>query len=360
MFDAIRNAAVLGGLALCVTLVLGSKRRAVWALGITLVTFAASIALGVVEIGSATLLASNVSWSAVSKLFAWSVLAALLFAVGGVRGIGSPISGAFIGGLAFGGLASGLALANQHDEANAKARIVLAASAASLAGPLGTECALLFDVHLQFGGAITLAIALAFIGAWPARMTAKMERVGDPLALVLAVVVFIVAWWFPTVGLGIAVASLLIVAAAKRALDERASVRLTPETRAGRFTWWACVVAVMLLMTPAGVIGFTLESLPEMQRFVGRWTPEMTGAITVIWTSLGSALPIALFGFQALELDPFVFNQETWRAILATAAIGTGGAGLILCGKDTFVAGWRRWALQIIVLFLAIQQGWFA
>ena len=360
MFDAIRNAIVVGVLALCVTLTLGSKRRAIWAIGLLLLTLAVAFGLGVLDTSSFRLISSSAPWSAIGRLFAWSVLAALVFAVGGVRGLGSPVSGAFMGGLAFGGLASGLSLAHRHTEPNAKARIVLAASAASLAGPLGTECALLFDAQMNFFGALGIALLLALIGAWPAGMTAKMERVGDPLALVLAFAVFIVAWFFPSVALGIAVGGLLIIAAVKRALDERAGVKATPPERDGRFTWWVCVVIVMLLLTPAGVLGFTLESLPEFQRLVGRWSPELVGATALLWSAFGSALPIALYGEQVLQLDPSAFSDEVWRTIIATSAIGTGGVALILCGKETLRAGWRRWLLQILVLATAVSRGWFA
>jgi len=358
VFDAIRNAVVLGVLALCVSLTLGSKRRAIWAIALTILTLGAAMGLGVLGLSSFKLM--TVPWSSIARLFAWSVLAALVFAVGGVRGLGSPVSGAFMGGLAFGGLASGLSLAHHHNEPNAKARIVLAASAAAVAGPLGTECALLFDTQMDFLSAVGLALLLAIIGAWPAGMTAKMERVGDPLALVLALAVFVAAWFFPDIALAVAAIGLLVIAAAKRALDERAAVKTTPPERAGRFTWWVCVVVVMLLLTPAGVLGFTLEGLPEMQRYVGRWSPELVGGVALLWGALGSALPLALFGEQLLQLDPTAFNDEVWRVVIAASAVGTGGIALILCGKETVRAGWRRWLLQILVLVAAVNRGWFA
>jgi hypothetical protein len=357
--EAIRNAIVLGALALLTSGVLASKRRATWALGLALVSTLSAAVLGVLTLSGVDITLAAAPLDAVGRLFLWWVLAALLVAVGGVRGVGSPINGAFIGGMAFGGLGSGVALAIQHGEAKSKARIMLAACAGAIAGPLGTEASVLLGAQPVFWRSFSLALVLAIIGAWPAGMASKVERVGDPLLLVLSAPILAVAWFNPTAGLGLALVSLGVLAAVKRNFNERQRTTSARPERTGWYTWWLCTVLVLLLLTPAGVLGYAVESLPYLERTAGRFLPEIVGGASFLWSTFGGALPVALTAEQFTRLDPHGLDAETWRAVVAAAAVGSGGLGLRICGRQTLKAGWHRWVLQVAVVALAITTGWF-
>ncbi|MBN1334841.1 MAG: hypothetical protein JXB39_02660 [Deltaproteobacteria bacterium] len=345
MDPQIRNAVVVGGLAVLVPAAVFLRRRHGLVAWIVLaLALGSALCLGVIDPSGLKVLAAAVPTEAAVRLAAWALLGVLVHAARGVGPARFPLLGAFVGGAAFGGPAAGLALAYGRDPRSA-ARIVVCAAGGGLCGPLGNEAALL----LGFPGIATVPLGLALAGVAAVGRPLPREGGGSPILGVAAPVA-----WATALCLGANVGLLVGLLAAGGAAWIRRSPGPIP--RPSRLAWAVAVLGSAWILAPSGAVTWLSDALRWAPSSLGGLGVPLVGAASLAMSLLVTPFPGVVAVRVATSADPSLIGPALHALVVAGAGVGSLLALLVVAGPGVLRAGALRLlaALGLALAFVAV------
>jgi hypothetical protein len=350
MDEAIRNAVVFGAVAL------GCGALAWWPrwgwLGASLLAAGAVVAalvLGILSLEPA-LWAAAWPLEPVLLCLGWAALGLGLRRLGGVGGYGPPLLGAFMGGAAFGALPVAVGLAPGQPPRQA-ARLVLAATAGGLCGPLGSAPLLLLGrpgLQLSLVPLVLVFASLALLpgGVGPVRpATGRAPRLLQLIAVPLWGMALFLS---PGLALGAALLSVLGLVVWQRAA-------LRPGLGWRGPVWFLALCLSVLLLVPAGALDFAVANVDDIRVAVGRMLDLGFGMDGLVVASLVGGPPLALAGALAASSDPGALDLDLRAALVGGAALGSTLPAMAIAGPEVLRSSIVRWVAVALLVF-----GWLA
>ena len=346
MDEAIRNAVVFGALALVAG---GCAWWPRWGwLASSVVAGAAvvcAVVLGVFDPTAPAVWISAWPGEPLLLLLGWGLLNLGIYRLGGPGVGGASVPSAFVGGAAWGALPLALAQARGQHPRQA-ARLVLAAVAGGLCGPLGSAPLLLLGDRGVLALLWPLGLALAALAALPLRGVPQGSARGGFASWLLLGASLPV--WLLAVLVAPQVALLVGLVLVWGLVVWRRPAVAWPAWRPG--VSLVAVLLCVLMLVPAGVLDFLAAGLDDARVMVGSLLDAGFGLAGL---ALGAALggvPIGLAGALTACSDPVSLSPGLRAALIAGAAVGALIPVLSWVGSGALRAGWGRWAGAALLL----------
>jgi hypothetical protein len=354
MDEAIRNAAVFGGLALACGSLGWWPRWGAWAAAaLALGAWIAALWMGVTPAADLMVLRGALPAEPLLLLAGWGLLALGLRRLDAAGGFGPSALGAFLGGAAFGALPVALALASRRSP-RAAARCGLAAVAGGLCGPLGSAPLLLLVEPGVLPALWPLGSALGLLAALP--LPGEPRPVPGPSSRLLWLAA--PPLWLLAVLCSSALALLAGLALVWGLVLWRRPAGLVPalEPSLRLLALLACV----LLLLPAGLLDYIAWGLEDAQLLLGGLLEMGFGLAGLLLGVLAGGAPLALVAVLTFAADPGLFGTELRAVLVAGAAVGAALPLMAMAGRGVLRAGLGRWALAVLVLlvWLGLRVWW--
>ncbi len=352
MDDSIRNAVLFGGLALaCGGLGWWRPHGARLAAALALGGLLLAAGLGVLPLGGWRVWLAGLPGAPLALLAGWALLGLGLRRLGGLAGGRWDLLACFVGGAAYGAPPVALAAAGGIEPRRA-ARLVLAAVAGGLCGPLGHEPLLLLGGARLLPSTLPLGLGLGLLLLlpWPREPVAAGASAGGSRALTLGALPCWLLASFVHTWLGLALALLLCWGAV--ALSRGAG---RPWPRPRRLVAVLAALVGVSLLLPAGVLDLLAWGLEDIRVLLGSLQAPAFGLGSVAGGALAGGAPLALAAALASASDPVAFAQPLLVAVVAGGAVGSSLLLLALAGPGVLRAGAARWSLS-----LALVLAWLA
>jgi len=271
-------------------------------------------------------------------LLMWVALGAVLRAGGPMALVGPPLLVAMAMGACLGEIPAAALLSASARSRSGAARLALAAAGGGLIGRLGDPVLVLFghrDPDLLLFLA-PLGLLLAIMAA-PRREDVKDLVPGSYLRSLFVLLVAVAAcvpgadYWAVGVGL---VGGLIMVRSRLGSVD------------LGYLCWMVVAIALALMAIAGGTPEMAATGLEYIGEQLGTWGAPGLTVVGAVFAALTDGTAAAVCGLGVL--DRAMSLQIQGASFGLAAGLAVGGLGPLMAA-GALRAGWRRWALQVLV-----------